>query len=269
MTVARDYIAPAALRLPDGEILQGDDHLKLAMKAINEGHDPKLLSSGHINRLGQFCPMYPTDMDLVPKINTELDARQLVRSRNFSIDNRDAADRLSKGNDLYEYMVKEFDSLLRPLPLVVCVKRLDNDTVFRSATNHGFVRRLHPELYSNDAEPTKGLMQTPASIGFIHDDGTYLSRKQAMDIQRVVSDLSFRGEELLGGEEWIPYPENEDEADSIGSKIHSSGYSMMCNRKNVLCGYSKRWMDKKLEHHKKMIFIMMKSYERELLKWQA
>ena len=240
-----------AIKLESGEILTGDPHPILALKAIEMGHHYGLVS-GNVNAKGKFLPMYPKDEELIPKIITKRNAIEFAH--NCSKRQRDACERLSKDKPILKLVVERWDTLRR-LPLIVAAKRLDNGYIYADGVSHGEVVKFHPDItFVETASDTHQL----AIAGFLHDDGRFLTREQAAVVAKSLTGVLLNEEKMISGEEWIPRLEDEDDAIDYSEKMHMKGLAIARQRIDVFTSL------KKHQNHVKLLTLATILCERKL-----
>jgi len=241
-------ISIPAVRLSDGEIISGDHHTILTLKAIRMGYKGTLVS-GNLNYEGKFYPMYPIDEELIPKLKSENDAIKFAEK--CSKGERDACKRLSSGDDLLKAVVTRWDSLRR-LPMVVGAKRLDNNYIYTDGIAHGNFVTRHPDItFVKSAAHWKQL----AIAGFLHDDGRFLTREQAASVCMKLSAFPINKDKLISGEEWVPPLKNEGDAKDFGKRMHIKGRDQVSNKINIF-----KYLKKNLEYVK-LLEVALNSYE--------
>ena len=241
-----------AIKLSDGEVLSGEAHSILVLRAVEMGLQDNL-TAGHLNAKGIFFPVYPTDEDLIPKIDNEISAIEFAHS--CSKGQRDACERLSNGNHYFKFVVERWDSLKR-LPMFCAVKRLDNGHIYLDVPAHGSTLRRHPELtFVETATDTHQL----AIAGFLHEDGRFLNRLQAAQVMTSITGITLNQEKMLSGEEWIPKLESEDDAVALGRRMHERATFIAKDRINVFTSLRKN------EEHVEFLKIALKENERRMV----
>jgi len=239
-----------AIKLSSGEVLSGGAHFVLALEAMDMGLLDNLVS-GHVNAKGEFCPMYPNDEDLIPKIITKYDALEFAHS--CSKDQRDACERLSSNSPVLKIVVERWDTLRR-LPLTVAAKRLDNNHIYTDGVSHGAIINFHPDI--TFVETAAGTHQLSIA-GFLHDDGRFLTRQQAAIVGMSLTGVLLNEEKMISGEEWIPHLEDEDDAKDFGNRMHFKGLAIARQRTDVLKSLRKH------PEHIKLLTIAIEECERK------
>lgn len=240
----------SAIKLSDGRILAGEDHLLLTMKAIDMGEEKMV--AGHLNSKEEFYPIYPKDEDLIPTIDDKYDAVEFAHS--CSKGQRDACERLSKGNDWFAFVVERWDSLRR-LPLIAAVKRLDTGYIYFDRASHGGITLQHPDLTLVETASDTHKM---AIAGFLHEDGRFLDRIQSAKVVMSITGILLNEDSMLSGEEWIPVIKDEADALDLGQKMHLKGSIIARERINVFTSLKKH-LD-----HVELLKIALKEYERKM-----
>lgn len=243
-----------AIKLNSGEVLSGEVHSILALRAIEMGLQDNLIA-GNVNAKGKFCPMYPADKDLVPKIHNYIEA--LKFAHNCSKGQRDACERLSKnGNKHFKTVVEKWDNLRR-LPLVVAAKRLDNNYIHTDGVSHGELINFHPDIaFVKTAADTHQL----SIAGFLHDDGRFLTREQAAKVSISMTGFVLNENKMLSGEEWIPKIEDKDDALDLGRRMHFKGVAVARQRIDVFRSL------KKHINHANLLHIAIGEFERKIVR---
>lgn len=240
-----------AIKFETGEILSGEPHPILALKAIEMGVQDNLIS-GHLNAKDDFLPIYPQDEDLIPKINSERVAIKFAHECSKS--QRDACERLSKNGDEILKVVVERWNTLRRLPMIVAAKRLDNDHIYTDGASHGQIVGFHPDLtFVQSAADTHQM----AIAGFLHDDGRFLTRQQAALVSKTLTGVVLNEEKMISGEEWIPHIEDEDDAIDYGNRMHFKGLAVAQQRIDVFTSLRKH------KNHVKLLMIATRICERK------
>ncbi len=240
-----------AIRLESGEILSGEPHSILALKAMETGEYEGLIS-GHLNAKNEFLAVYPKDEDIIPKIKNKANA--LSFAYKCSKGQRDACERLSNnGNKILKIVVDVWDNLMR-LPMVVAAKRLDNNYIYTDGASHGNIRNFHPDItFVETAADTHQL----AIAGFLHDDGRFLTRQQAAMLCKHLTGVVLNEEKMLSGEEWIPKLKDEKDAENFGNRMHLKGFAIAKQRIHVF-----KSIRKNLDHVE-LLKIAIKTSERK------
>jgi len=215
-----------AVKMSNGEVITGEYHPILALRAIDMGLDKNLVS-GNVNAKGKFCSMHPTDEEIIPKIKNEFRALEFAHS--CSKGQRDACERLSESNQLLKMVVERWDTLRR-LPLIVAAKRLDNDYIYTDGASHGEIINFHPDItFVKTAADTHQL----SIAGFLHDDGRFFNRQQAAIVAINLTGVLLNEEKMISGEEWIPHLKDEDDAIDFGNRMHFKGLNIAKQRVDV------------------------------------
>jgi len=216
-----------AIKLSSGEVITGESHPILALRAIEMELSNNLVA-GHLNVKEHFLPIYPKDEDIIPKIKHEVNALKFAHS--CSMGQRNACERLSKnGNKFLKTVVKRWDSLRR-LPLVVAAKRLDNDYIYTDGASHGEIINFHPDItFVKTAADTHQL----SIAGFLHDDGRFFDRQQAAMVGLNLTGFMLNEEKMISGEEWIPHLKDKDDAIDFGNRMHFKGLYIAKQRVDV------------------------------------
>jgi len=239
-----------AIKLSTGEILSGDSHSVLALKAIGMGFKDNLIS-GNLNYNHQFYPMNPTDEDLVPKIENEKGAIKF--GSECSKGERDACERLIHKNELLHIVVQRWDNLRR-LPMVAAAKRLENGVIYTDAVAHGAIKNLHPDItFSESISDTHFL----SIAGFLHDDGRFFDRRQAAQICLSLTGIALNKEKMVSGEEWIPLIKDRDDAIDFGQRMHMKGFHHAKERIDIFTSLKKH-LD-----HVKLLRMALKEFKEQ------
>lgn len=249
MNPERAYIP--AIKLNNGEVLSGEAHSILALKAFEMGFHENLVA-GHLNAKENFLPVYPKDEDIVPKIKSKPEALEFAHL--CSKTQRDACERLSKnGNKYFKIVVERWDTLRR-LPMVVAAKRLDNNYIYTDGPSHGEIIRFHPDItFVETASHTHQL----AIAGFLHDDGRFLTREQAALVSKQLTGVVLNEGKMISGEEWIPHIEDENDAKDYGERMHFKGLGIAKQRIDIFTSLRKH------SKHIKLLKIAIKICERK------
>jgi hypothetical protein len=235
-----------AIKVSDGKIFTGDDHIFLVIKALDSGYEPTELQAGNINKNEIFCPIFPKDRDLVPELNSKPQAWDFARRAGKG--QRDAAFRLGEKDELYRFAAMEWDGLAR-LPIVAAIRDRKTKRIIFDYATHGENSYNHPEIESLEK-------------GFLHDNGEFIDRKAAGLLVESAIGIRLGEKSLVSGQEWIPYISSDDEARELSKHIHHKGAAGISLRVRLL---------EKFNGDKDYINALHKVsqyYKKEIRKWQ-
>ena len=232
----RENVCIPAVRLPGGEILKGEPHTILCMRAFERGISEGLIG-GHIDRRGVFCPVYRTPEDAWPfKVSTREYGIELANSGDW-IKRWAAGDLVKAGRDdsdgLQAY-IDRWDSFCN-IGLTPAIKNVETGEVFCGVELHGELSAQHPELsYSRKTEVADGSI-TPGhlSVGWAEvETKRYISREQAREYSISVTGYAT-STNLISGEEWFIKLETTEDAKYLGRHWHRHGFYHAKNRSNI------------------------------------
>jgi len=232
----RPHVCIPAVRLPGGEIIQGEPHAILCLRAFERGISEGLIG-GHVDRRGVFCPVYRTPEDAWPfKVSTREYGIELANGGDW-IRRWGAGDLVKAGRDdsdgLQAY-IDRWDSFCH-IGLTPAIKNVETGEVFCGVELHGELTAQHPELFNGRIVEVADGSTYPKQleVGWAEiDTWRYLTREQAREYSIGATGYAT-STNLISGEEWFMKLETAEDAKYLGRHWHRHGFYHAKNRSNI------------------------------------
>lgn len=212
MSKAKTRIAIPAIRLPDGEILQGEPHAVLLLRAIGRGFRAGLVG-GFLDKMDKFRPVNPTADDLFPRILPS-ESEALKRADSAAWRDIEGAElQLAAGREDSEFIKIYLDRFysLGKLPIRTAMRCKRTKQIFSGTKIHPALNAYHPQVDLYEA-------------GWLHEDGRFLTMEQTGGFIKGATGYCIQENRPLSGEEFLPRLDSKADAVHLGSHLHKHGH---------------------------------------------